>query len=182
MKILAIGDTHGKLNKVRDVWHKLKDIDLIIHTGDYFHDAAALKEEFHVPVIAVRGNCDGGGRQDYELVETDCGRILLTHGHSFGVDYSLDNLKYFAMENDCIAAVYGHTHRAFLTEDDGIYFINPGSLSQPRDNSGGSYAIIRTDDDGIHASVVYYDTVFGGNKKSGGSGFIKNILNYSDRL
>ena len=29
MKILLIGDTHGKLNKVRDIWPKLKDIDLI---------------------------------------------------------------------------------------------------------------------------------------------------------
>ena len=41
MKILAISDTHGKLNKVRDVWSKLNDIDLVLHAGDYYSDATA---------------------------------------------------------------------------------------------------------------------------------------------
>ena len=182
MKIFVTGDTHGKLNKVRDIWKKLSDIDLILHTGDYYRDAQVLEDEFHVPVIAVRGNCDGGGRQDFEIVETEYGKILLTHGHYLGVDYSLDNLRWFALEQDCRAAVYGHTHRASVTEDDGIYFVNPGSLTQPRDNSGGSYGVIRTSDDRMDASIVYYDTIFGNNKKSGNSGFIKSILNYSDRL
>ena len=85
------------------------------------------------------------------------------------------------MEHDCCAAVYGHTHRASVFEEEDIYFINPGSLSLPRDGSGGSYAIIRTSDERLDASIVYYNTIFG-NKKSGGSGFIKGILNYSDRL
>lgn len=182
MKILVIGDTHGKLNKVRDVWGKLKDIDLIAHTGDYYRDAKALADEFHVPVIAVKGNCDGGGRKDFEIIETEYGKLLLVHGHGQNVSYSLDHLRYLAMENNCRAAIYGHTHVASVLEDDGIYFINPGSLTLPRDNSGGSYGIIRTSEDRLDASIVYYNTIFGGNKKSGGSGFIKNILNYSDRL
>jgi len=182
MKILVISDTHGKLNKVRDIWSKLTDVDMIVHAGDFGRDGKVLEDEFHVPVTYVRGNCDGGGRDDYELIPTEYGNILLTHGHAFGVDYSLDHLRYFAMENDCRAAIYGHTHRASVVEDDGIYFINPGSLTLPKDNSGGSYAIIRTSEERLDASIVYYDTVFGGNKKSGGSGFIKSILNYSDRL
>ena len=181
MKILAISDTHGKLNKVRDVWSKLNDIDLVLHAGDYYSDAKALASELPVPVIGVRGNCDGGRRDDFEIVETEYGNILLVHGHSQGVDYDLSNLGYFAMEHDCCAAVYGHTHRASVLEEEDIYFINPGSLSLPRDGSGGSYAIIRTSDERLDASIVYYNTIFG-NKKSGGSGFIKGILNYSDRL
>lgn len=39
MKILAISDTHGKLNKVRDIWPKLTDIDMILHAGDFIADA-----------------------------------------------------------------------------------------------------------------------------------------------
>ena len=44
MKILAIGDTHGKLNKVRDIYSKLNDIDLILHTGDYMSDGLDFSE------------------------------------------------------------------------------------------------------------------------------------------
>ena len=51
MKILVIGDTHGKLNKVRDIFTKLRDIDLIIHTGDYYRDAQKLSEEFGIPAV-----------------------------------------------------------------------------------------------------------------------------------
>ncbi len=181
MKIFVISDTHGKLNKVRDVLTKLTDVDLILHAGDYFQDAKALSAEVNIPVIGVRGNCDGGGRDDYEVVETEYGNILLVHGHCQGVDYDLSSLGYFAMEQDCCAAVFGHTHRAAVLEEENIHFINPGSLNLPRDGSGGSYAIIRTTEERFDASVVYYDTIFR-NKKSGGSGFIKSILNYSDRL
>ena len=59
MKILLIGDTHGKLDKVRDIYGKLRDIDLIAHTGDHYIDGIQLGKEFNVPVIAVKGNCDG---------------------------------------------------------------------------------------------------------------------------
>ena len=59
MKILVISDTHGKLNKVREVYRKLTNIDLIIHAGDYMRDGEALSKEFAVPVVAVKGNCDG---------------------------------------------------------------------------------------------------------------------------
>ena len=37
MKILVIGDTHGKLNKVHDIMPKLTGLDLIIHTGDIIY-------------------------------------------------------------------------------------------------------------------------------------------------
>lgn len=59
MKILVIGDTHGKLGMVRDIWSKLTGVDLVIHTGDYYTDAKDLAEEFHIPFVYVRGNCDG---------------------------------------------------------------------------------------------------------------------------
>ena len=179
MKILLIGDTHRKLNKVRDIWPKLKDIDLIAHTGDHYSDAQNLAEEFHVPVIAVGGNCDSSGPL-YEIIETEFGRILLTHGHRDNVDWDLTMLKYRAQENDCRAAFFGHTHRSLITESDGIHFVNPGSLTQPRDGSSGSYAIVRTAEDSFDASIVYYATIMGG--KPPADRFLKSILNYSDRF
>lgn len=181
MKILVIGDTHGKLNKARDIFPKLKNIDLILHTGDHFSDARVLSEEFHIPAVAVKGNCDGGGSNDFEIIETEYGKLLLTHGHTEQVDYKLTSLMYKAMENDCKAAIFGHTHKALIDEAGGIRFINPGSLTRPRDGSDGSYAIITTDAERLDAAIVYYSTIMGGTKKPQ-AGYIRGLLNYSDRF
>ena len=180
MKLFVIGDTHGKLNRVRDIWPKLRDIDLIAHTGDHYSDAQRLAEEFHVPVVSVRGNCDSTGPLT-EIIETEYGRILLTHGNRDHVDYDLTSLKYRAMEADCRAVLFGHTHRSLVTEDEGIYFVNPGSLTQPRDESSGSYAIVRTAENSFDASIVYYSTIMGGSKQESDR-LLKSILNYSDRF
>lgn len=180
MKILVIGDTHGKLNKVRDIWPKLKDIDLIAHTGDHYSDAAILEEQLHTPVVSVRGNCDGSG-PERQIIDSEYGRILLTHGHRDNVKYDLNMLKYRAMEAECRAVLFGHTHQSLVTESDGIWFVNPGSLTLPRDTKSGSYAIVRTAEDRFDASVVYYSTIMG-EKKTPSEGFLKSILNYSDRF
>jgi len=182
MKILVIGDTHGKLNKVRDIFTKLKDIDLIAHTGDHYSDAIALGKEFSIPVVAVEGNCDGShSEDDFEIIESEYGRILLTHGHAQNVNFSLTNLMYKAMEENCKAVLFGHTHKALIDEANGIRFVNPGSLTQPRDGSSGSYAIVRTSEDSFDASVVYYSTIMG-KKEKPKAGYIRNLLNYSDRF
>lgn len=181
MKILVIGDTHGKLNKVRDIFPKLSNIDLILHTGDYYKDAEKLSDELGVPAVSVKGNCDGNSSEDFKVIETECGNILLTHGHVENVKYHLNTLMYKAQENNCIAAVFGHTHSALIEEAGGIRFINPGSLTLPRDGSDGSYAIIRTSEDSLDASIVYYSTIMG-TKKKPQAGFIRGLLNYSDRF
>lgn len=180
MKILLIGDTHGKLNKVRDIWPKLKDIDLISHTGDHYSDAQRLAEALQVPAVAVGGNCDSSG-PDSQIIQTEYGKILLTHGHRDHVKRDLNTLRFRALEQDCRAVFFGHTHQALHTEEDGIHFVNPGSLSLPRDNSDGSYAIVRTAEDRFEASIVFYSTVMG-NKKPPAGGVLKSLLNYSDRF
>lgn len=214
MKILAIGDTHNKLNMVHDIRSKLTGIDLVIHTGDRYEDAVQLQRELGIPFVCVKGNCDGscsgtlcdprGG--DFAIAETEKGKILVTHGHNEHVNYGYDRLRYKALENGCMAVVFGHTHKAMIEqiEDSAVsggylWLINPGSLPLPRDGSGGSYAIIRSSEERFDATVVYYNTVMGGsrggsgleshgagagreNKKSGNAGFISDLLNYSDRF
>ena len=61
MRILVISDTHGSLGKAFDVWEKLRNIDLVIHCGDHKEDAETLEKLWRVPVVAVKGNCDGFG-------------------------------------------------------------------------------------------------------------------------
>jgi hypothetical protein len=38
--------------------------------------------------------------------------------------------------------ISGHTHISLLRRDNGIIFMNPGSLSLPKDQTGGSYGTI----------------------------------------
>ena len=46
-----------------------------------------------------------------------------------------------------------------------------------------SYAIVRTSPDSFEASIVYYSTIMGsGNKNRPRAGYIRSILNYSDRF
>lgn len=183
MKILVIGDTHGQLNKVREICKKLKNIDIIAHTGDFLSDARRLERELGIPVAAVKGNCDGScSSDDFEIIDTEFGKILLTHGHMQNVNYHLSNLMYKAMEEKCRAVFFGHTHKSLIDETEGIHFVNPGSLTQPRDGSSGSYAIVKTSRDSFDASIVYYSTIMGGSKGKQKNGYIRNMLNYSDRF
>ena len=92
---------------------------------------------------------------------------------------------YAAEENDCIAVCYGHTHVPGCEDFSGITLLNPGSLSQPRDGTNGSYAIIRSTEDDFYTNIIYYDTVCGTKKKQEKKvkgGMLRNMLNYSDRF
>lgn len=204
MRILLLSDTHGDSDRVLKISEKLTGIDLVLHCGDYQHDAFMLEDTLGIPVISVKGNCDGNTREDKEIVETPYGKILLTHGNWESVDFKYDNLLYMAEEKDCFAVCFGHTHVAFAEEIGGIHLINPGSLTEPRDGSGGTYAILRCTEDDFCANIVRYDRIFGNdadssnrnngsnNSRSSNSsgksgakvkgGFLRNLLNYSDRF
>ncbi len=184
MRIFVISDTHGQIEKVCQVYRKLKDIDLIVHCGDYYQDAISIQETLGARTLWVKGNCDGSfDGKDTAIIEAECGDILVTHGHMQNVGYSQQNIYYLAAENNCVGVLYGHTHIPALTEVDGITLMNPGSLSKPRDNSSGSYGILETDDFGLHGSIHYYDeTTSESHKPKVKGGYLKGLLNYSDRF
>ena len=189
MKILAISDTHKKTDKAVRICRALHDIDLVVHLGDHERDAAEIAKAVGTDVISVKGNCDGScSYDDCKIIESPYGKLLLTHGHMQNVKQSLQNLIYLAQENDCKAALFGHTHRPCIEEVNGLYLINPGSLTLPADGGNGSYAVVYADKDEFSASIVYYDVIeelISGEepkKPKVTSGFLRNILNYSDRL
>lgn len=182
MKIIVLSDTHGKMRKVYDVLNKISEPDMIIHCGDYLRDAQLLEDELGIPVVSVPGNCDGGRRDDFEIVETPAGNIFVTHGHEFGAGYREGRLLYAALEHQCKAVCFGHTHVPVCKREDDVMLINPGSLSQPRDGSNGSYAVISIEGEKMYANIVYYDTICGSNEKKASGGYIRNMLNYSDRF
>lgn len=182
MKILVISDTHRQLGKVKEVFSRLTNIDLIIHLGDYLSDAAQLQQELETEVIAVPGNMDGSySSDDFKILDTECGKLLLTHGHMDNVKSNPLNLCYRAQEHGCIAALFGHTHRPVYEKAGEIYLVNPGSLSMPRDGSQGSYGIITTSPDEFNCAIVYYSSLTP-KKPAPKKGILRNLLNNSDRF
>lgn len=191
MKLFVISDTHRQIDKAKEVFARLHDIDCIIHLGDYTADAIRLERELETEVISVPGNMDGSSSSDdFKILDTECGKLLLTHGHMDQVKVSPLNLCYRAQEHNCIAALFGHTHRPVYEQANGIYLVNPGSLSRPRDGSQGSYSIVTTTPDGFHCAIVYYSSLSQGKGSDPSSrkkppvqgGVLRKLLNYSDRF
>lgn len=60
-------------------------------------------------------------------------KILFSHGHTFGVKYSLDRIYYKAKEIGAKIVLFGHTHCRYYSYEDGVHILNPGSASCPRD-------------------------------------------------
>ncbi len=95
-------------------------------------------------ILAVRGNCDGEVDQmvlsfpilaEYAYLSFDGLRIFATHGHNF----NLGKLPPLA-KGDIL--LHGHTHVP-VAEPFGSsnVYINPGSLSIPKENSPRSYIL-----------------------------------------
>ena len=189
MKFLVLSDTHGKLGPAREVYNSLEGIDRIIHLGDYQRDGKQLEMILRVPVISLKGNMDGSyANEDYRILETEFGKIYLTHGHMEAVKFGTEKLLYKASSLGCGAALFGHTHVPFFAEIDGMYLLNPGSLTNPRGGRNGSYAVVTLEKGRFDASVLYVPdgpaaaekSQTGSAKKNTGGGFLRSRFNDSD--
>lgn len=188
MRILVISDTHGSTIRAEEVYKKLNStgkIDYIIHCGDYIDDGIKLRDKLGVKALLTKGNCDNSFSEDeFAILETEAGNILAVHGHMQRVSYSLEYLYELAIDNNCVCAVFGHTHRGIFTNVNGIYMMNPGSLTRPRDASLGSFGILEIDGDTISGQIYSYNNFMKDEKtkKKVTTGHLSSLLNYSDRF
>ena len=147
MRIIVISDTHGRYNALSSVILSNMSANAFIHLGDGEEEFLQLIDNF--PSLApkfyyVKGNCDyGSQRQEFLTLDIAPGhRILATHGHRFGVNYGKAGILDKAKEHRCNIILHGHTHVRCNTYENGIYILNPGSASRPRDGFPPSYAFI----------------------------------------
>ena len=129
MKIAVFSDTHGSAGGMDGAVAEDRP-DAVIHCGDGCRDIRGIEREFpDVPVYNVAGNCDCDPALPLtRIVELNGVRILITHGHSYGVRYgNLDRLAYAAEEAGARIALYGHTHRARADLVGSVAVLNPGS-------------------------------------------------------
>ena len=127
MRIAVFSDSHGNIAPMRRMAGELTP-DMLFHLGDYTADAAALRQAFpDIPLYSVAGNNDYGAAEPLTLaLELEGVKLVLTHGHSFGVHSGTERFLQYALARNAAAALFGHTHRAFCEQCSGVWLLNPG--------------------------------------------------------
>ena len=131
MTVLVLSDSHGDVEAMAQAVEKTNP-DLILHLGDCWRDAEELRMLFpRIPMEHVPGNCDfRPGEPAEKLVFWDGLRVLLCHGHTYGVKNSLMSAGYAAMEKEADLFLFGHTHRPLWDQRGKTVFFNPGSIGR----------------------------------------------------
>lgn len=156
MRIIVYSDTHGKFSAHETILKRNENADAFIFLGDGEREFDKIKSLYpNKTMVNVAGNCDFASmKPSNDIFMAGDNKILFTHGHLFGVKFSLDRLIYKAEEIGAKIALFGHTHQRFYSYENGIHILNPGSASAPRDLKNPSYAFIDILDSGIFCSHV----------------------------
>ncbi len=157
MRYIIASDIHGSAHyceKLLELYRKEKGERLILLGDLLYHGprndlpdgyapkkVAAMLNELSDEIFCVRGNCEAEVDQmmltfpvmaDYALLPSGKSMIFITHGHLFN-ELSLPPLK----SGDVL--LHGHTHIPVCkTLDGGVTYVNPGSVSTPKENSAHS--------------------------------------------
>lgn len=133
MKILVVSDSHGRNNYLERAIDKVGDIDLCIHLGDLEGTERYLSNTLSCQLEMVSGNNDYFTDIEREkMIFIGKYKVLLTHGHRYRVNYGTDTIKEYAIQNGADIVMYGHTHIPLINIENNLTVINPGSISQPR--------------------------------------------------
>lgn len=148
MKILVFSDSHRSLAGMYDTIETHRP-DQVIHLGDLQRDAEEVSRAYpKLPVCMVPGNCDGWTAEALKKQITLAGaRLLLSHGHLWGVKRSYDAAVADARASGADILLFGHTHRPVCQRlEDGLWMLNPGP-------SRTSYGLILLENGGVQCSV-----------------------------
>ena len=141
MEFLVASDSHGNFNKLYNMVMDNGNINEIFFLGDGARDIEDVISLFpSKKIYYVSGNCDLMSlRPSWDIKKMRQGKILYTHGDVFGVKTGLSKLVLAAKKEGADIALFGHTHIKFFEEREGVFLINPGSISK------GEYAIVSID-------------------------------------
>ena len=144
MRIGIVSDTHRFTTAIDKAIPYLKHCDLIVHAADNIDDSYYIEAVTDVPVVAVKGNCDfySDPGNDEETFMAEDKKVLVCHGHNYGIKYNLYDLEKRAQDSNADIVIFGHSHVPCYEEKDGVVFINPGSTSLPRGGSSKGLGIL----------------------------------------
>ena len=163
MNIMIASDIHGSAYYCRELLHAFEreNAEKLLLLGDILYHGPrndlpqeyapkqviemlnAIKEK----ILCVRGNCDTEVDQmvlqfpvlaDYCVLYVKNRLIYATHGHVYNED------KLPPLQNGDIL-LHGHTHVPKCTPHDTYTYLNPGSVSIPKEGSAHGYMILKDD-------------------------------------
>ncbi len=79
---------------------------------------------------------------DYHIIMKEHYKIFMTHGHLYNKNQMPDL-------NPGDAFIHGHFHLPMAEKLGDVYYLNPGSITLPKENNPNSYAVL----DGDHFMV-----------------------------
>lgn len=153
MKLLVFSDSHGMPTYMQEAIQRHRRADAVIFLGDGQRDLELMRSLFpEMAFYTVRGNCDFGSDAPVkEVMNLDGARIFCTHGHAYNVKYGLYNVVCAAREEKADLLLFGHTHQALSDYDDGLYILNPGSIS----GYDATYAVVEILPKGILTNIIH---------------------------
>lgn len=159
MKLFIASDIHGSAYWCRKMLEAFNasGAEKLILLGDILYhgprndlpteyapkEVIAMLNPLSDKILCVRGNCDTEVDQmvlnfpvlaEYALIYADGKTIFATHGHKF----NCENLPPLS-GGDIL--LHGHTHVPVIKDCGKYTYINPGSVSIPKENSDHSYLI-----------------------------------------
>lgn len=160
MKLFFISDLHGSSTWVNRALKKFEEekAEIIVLLGDvlYHGPRNPLPEAYDPPkvaqslnqykdkIISVRGNCDAEVDQmmlefpmlsDYTVIFHEGIRIFATHGHL----YEIEKVQWLSKGD---VFIQGHTHILDGKKVEEKTFLNPGSISLPKEGNPHTYGIL----------------------------------------
>lgn len=157
MKLLIASDIHGSAEYCRQLINAIEreGADKVLLLGDLLYhgprnelplgyapkEVAAMLNGIKEKLLCVRGNCEAEVDQmmldfpvlsDSALIFWEGMTIYAAHGHH----------DFPAMQEGNVI-VSGHTHIPVDYVKDGVRYINPGSVSIPKENSWHGYVVLK---------------------------------------
>jgi len=133
--IMLISDTHlpTRAREIpQKVWDYMEKVDLVIHAGDFVSLEVVERIEEITKLVGVCGNMDFTEVRErlppINFTKVSGKRIGVIHDAGI---FTTEKMERIAKEKKFDILVFGHTHKQFLMEKDGITYVNPGSPTNP---------------------------------------------------
>ena len=160
MKLMNASDIHGSALYCRRILEAFRreEADRLLLLGDILYhgprnplpegyapmETANMLNEYKDRILGVRGNCEAEIDQivlafpataDYALLDLGKRLVFATHGHVYNEE-RLPPLR----PGDIL--LHGHTHLPVCREHENYIYLNPGSVTMPKNGTPHSYMTI----------------------------------------
>lgn len=158
MKVLIVSDTHKSHRNLEKIIEREQPFQMLIHLGDVEGGEDYIEAVVECEKHMIRGNNDFfsylPAEEEFWIGKK---KVFITHGHSYYVSMETEQIREEGAARNADIIMFGHTHRPYFEERDGITVLNPGSLSFPRqEGRRGSYMILETDGEEIYEFKQYF--------------------------